>query len=87
MPLAVGTWQLPFSGSVGVLTSGGANTNFSAGSGDTIIVWGSGAALFPAPAPWDFFVLGVFVVVALFGLLATVRRIANHLVGQDYREV
>lgn len=86
-PVPVGQVELPVHGSIGVLTSGGANTNLTVGSGDTVIVWNTGACVIEGVEPWQMFLLGVWLVVSVFGLLAAARRIAARLSGGAVKEV
>lgn len=86
-PCPVGQTEFPFHGSIGVLTSGGQTTNFTVGTGDTLMVWNTGAALYPGVEPWEMFLLGVWLVVSVFGLLAVARRFARLLSGGQVREI
>ena len=83
----VGTFEFPLHGSVGIITSGGGSTNLQCGSGDTLIVWNTGAAVEPGVDTFAMFSLGVGVVVSVFGLMAIARRMTRLLTAGRVREV
>lgn len=85
--LPPGSFELPFHGFIQIVTSGGNQTNFTVGGGDTVIIWNGGAAVETGVEPWEMFLLGVWLVVSVHGLLAFARRIARHLSGGAVREV
>jgi len=79
-PVPQGAFELPFHGSVGVLTSGGCNTNFDVSSADTIFVWVSGAAVDRGVSQWQFFVAGFGIVFASMGVVAILRWLQGGMV-------
>lgn len=67
-PCPVGVFELPVEGSVGVLTTGW-TTNFTVGSGDTVIAWSGGADMLPGVPVWEWYVAGLGVSFLLIGFL------------------
>lgn len=82
-----GTFEFPLQGSINIVTSSGGLTNLVVGSGDTLFVWNTGAAVEPGVDTFEMFLLGVTIVVAWAGLLAAARRIASILSAGKVREV
>lgn len=82
-----GTFEFPLEGSVGIITSAGGSTNLVVASGDTLVVWNTGAAVIPGVDTMMMFSLGVGLVVSVFGLLAFARRLASLLSGGKVKEV
>lgn len=83
VPVCYGNFELPFHGSVGVLTSGGCTTNFQAGAGDTLAVWPQGAALLEGPDAMVMFLAGVSLVVTVFGVMGVARKLTRSLKRMD----
>lgn len=77
--IPVGTFELPVHGSLTVFTSNGASTNLQCGTGDTLVVWSTGAGVIEGVDVIQMFLLGVWLVVGVFGVLAGARRIAKIL--------
>lgn len=82
-----GTFEFPLEGSVGIITSAGGSTNLTVGSGDTLVVWSTGAAVLPGVDTMVMFSLGVGLVVSVFGLMAFARRLARILSAGAVKEV
>lgn len=73
-----GAYSFPLEGSIGVVTSAG-STNLVVGSGDTLIVWQTGAAVEPGPELWNWFAYGLFLVWVSLGVIIIGRRFARLL--------
>lgn len=86
-PVPPGAFELPVHGSLGVFTSGGVTTNLTVASGDTLMIWRTGACVVEGVEPWQMFLLGVWLVVSVFGVLAAARRMARFLSGGAVKEV
>lgn len=86
-PIPLGSFEMPFHGSLGILTSGGANTNFSVNPGDTLFIWGTGAALDAGTDPWQFFLLGLSIILTGAGMIAFARRMGAWLSFGKVKEV
>jgi hypothetical protein len=87
LPVPVGSFEYPMEGNVGILTSGGVSTNFTVGSGDTLFVWRTGAAVQPGVDTFMMFSLGVGLVVSVMGLLVVARRLTSLLTAGRVKEV
>lgn len=87
VPIPPGTYEIPFSGSLGIFPSAGTVTNFNIGPGDVLMVWPQGAALYSGVDPWNMFLIGLFIVWGGLGLIAFARRIARHLTDGAVKEV
>lgn len=83
IPVTYGNFELPFHGTIGVLTSGGASTNFTAGGGDTLVIWGNGACLLSGPGPLEMFLAGVALAVTVFGVAGLARKFTRSLKRRD----
>jgi len=83
----VGAFTFPMQGTMEVRTSGGIVTNLTLGSGDTLCVGREAVTVFTGIDVWAMFLLGLFVSVALHGLLCMARRMASFLSGGRVREV
>lgn len=73
-----GAYSFPLEGSIGIITSSGP-TNLVVGSGDTLIVWQTGAAVEPGPELWNWFAYGVFLVWVSLGVIIIGRKFARML--------
>lgn len=73
LPVPAGSFEFPFEGDIGVLTSLGTTNFVAVGSGDTLMVWPGGAAIVAGPQVWMWFLAGLGVSFLLLGLVV-VRR-------------
>lgn len=86
VPVPCGQLDLPYEG---LITFSGSQftTNLSVSSGDTVIAWNGGIQLYNGVEVWAMFLLGVWLVVGVFGLMAAGRKLIGMMGGAWRKEV
>lgn len=79
VPLPQGSFEVPFHGALGVITSQGSTTNISCQSGDTLVIWPTGAAVIEGYDIYAMMSWGICLAVSTFGVAACMRLLSKKL--------
>lgn len=86
VPVPPGVFEWPLHGTIAVSTSE-LTTNVVVGSGDTLVIYPAGVAKIEGVETWQMFLLGVWLVVGVFGIMGIARRMARFLVGKGAPQI